>query len=265
MFFSNQIMQLFFIVIFLSISIIQTLDYDIDNRQICTHKPFTVNFRHNCSRTRLLQDVTIPNIDQDLYISIIINRRSSANTSFIVTKSVNYHQQVHFTFITFGGQYLYINNKMMIQLNDTSINTIVYDSSYEQFTQTSESPIPIEYLISNPFCLLKQTQFLPVEQISRIYYLYTDEIDLEIDLSSSTYQISPSFIGFDTCFTTVSSLTPVAIVLIVIVTVLSVITTVLILFCLKRQITQLYHIWINWIRARRGLLPTNTIHATPSS
>ncbi|CAF4940719.1 unnamed protein product, partial [Rotaria sp. Silwood1] len=34
-------MQLFLFIIFLSVSLIQTLDdYDIDNKQVCTHKPF---------------------------------------------------------------------------------------------------------------------------------------------------------------------------------------------------------------------------------
>ncbi|CAF3233223.1 unnamed protein product, partial [Rotaria sp. Silwood2] len=55
------------------------------------------------------------------------------------------------------------------------------------------------------------------------------------------------------------------IILIVSISVLGLITTVLIGICLRKQLTQLYHILENWIKQKRGLIPSITIHGKPSS
>ncbi|CAF1209514.1 unnamed protein product [Rotaria sordida] len=259
-------MQLFLFIIFLSISIVQTLDYDIDNQQTCTHKPFLVNFQHNCSRTRLIQDVNIPNNDQILHISIILKSSLINKTSLNIIKSLKYKQKIYLTFFTTFKQFISINNKTIIQLNETTISSYLYDTFSEEFIQwTNSISIPLISYFSNPYCILKEKRFLPSEKISRIYYLYTNETNLNIDLSMSSYQISPLFIHFNTCFSIETRLTTLAIVLIVIISVLGFITTVLIIICLKKQLIQLYHIVENWIRQKRGLIPSITIHGKPSS
>jgi hypothetical protein len=102
---------------------IQTFDYGIDNQQICTHRPFMVNFPHDCSRTRLTEDINIPNNDQILYISFIFTTTSGMNTSIIITKSSKYNQKIYLTVFTLTGRYIFINNKTLITLNDTAVTT----------------------------------------------------------------------------------------------------------------------------------------------
>ncbi|CAF2469183.1 unnamed protein product [Rotaria sp. Silwood2] len=257
-------MQQFLFVIFLSISLIQTLDYNIDNQQVCTHKPFMVNFQHYCSRTRLIQDVNIPNSDQILHISIIFKSISSNRTSLNIIKSSQYKQKIYFTFFTIFGRFMYINNNTIIPLNDRTISSYLYNTSSEEFTQWTNSVlIPLTPYLSDPFCFLKQQNFLPLENISRIYYLYTNETNLNIDLSMSSYLISPLF--FYTCFSVETRVSTAGIILIVSISVLGLITTVLIGICLRKQLTQLYHILENWIKQKRGLIPSITIHGKPSS
>ncbi|CAF0939516.1 unnamed protein product [Rotaria sp. Silwood1] len=113
--------------------------------------------------------------------------------------------------------------------------------------------------------MLKDKCFLPLEKISRIYYLYTNETNLNIVLSMSSYQISPLFIHFDTCFDIEKHLPILAIVLIVIISVLDFITIILVGICLKKQLIRLYHIRKNWINQKHGLIPSITIHGKPSS
>jgi len=253
------------LIIFLSISIIQTLDYDINNQQICTHKPFNVNFHHNCSRTRLIQNVSVPNTDEILYISIIFESISNINTTLNIIKSSTYNQKIYFTFLTLVEQNMYVNNKTILSLDNTTVNSYLYDTLSDEFMQTIEPFfIPTAFLLLNPYCILKQPSVLPPSNISRIYYLYTNETNLNLDFTTSTYRISPLFNRFDTCFTVVKTLTTLAIGLIVGVSVLSFITLVLIAICLNKQLTQLYHIWKNWQTNKEGTPPQITIHGTPS-
>jgi hypothetical protein len=253
------------LIIFLSISLIQTLDYDINNEQICTHKPFKIDFHHNCSRTRLIQNVSIPNTDEIIYISIIFESISNINTTLNITKSSTYNQKIYFTFLTLVEQNMYVNNKIILSLNNTTVNSYLYDTLSEQFIEVIKPFfIPTEFLLNNPYCILKEPNVLPPSDISRIYYLYTNETNLNFDLTISNYRISPLFNSFDTCYAVVTTLTTLAIGLIVGVCVLSLITLILIGICLKKQLTELYHIWKNWWANRHGTLPQITIHGTPS-
>jgi hypothetical protein len=252
-------MQLSLLIILLCLSIIQTFDYDIDNQQICTHRPFIANFHHNCSRTRLIQNVSVPNTDQVLYISFIFTT-TDVNTSLTITKSAEYNQKIYLLFFTFTGRYVHINNNTMLTLNDTSISTYLYDTLLEQFSPTMSAYFTSSVAVfTNPYCLLKDTRLLPSQEISRVYYLYTNKTEIYIDLSTSSYRISPLFDGFATCFAIQSNLGPLAIGLIVGVSVLSFATTVLVAFCLKKQLIELYHIWKNFVRQKLGLTPTNII------
>ncbi|CAF4393022.1 unnamed protein product, partial [Rotaria sp. Silwood2] len=157
-----------------------------------------------------------------------------------------------------------INNNTIIPLNDRTISSYLYNTSSEEFTQWTNSVlIPLTPYLSDPFCFLKQQNFLPLENISRIYYLYTNETNLNIDLSMSSYLISPLF--FYTCFSVETRVSTAGIILIVSISVLGLITTVLIGICLRKQLTQLYHILENWIKQKRGLIPSITIHGKPSS
>lgn len=260
-------MQLYLFLLVMSIARIQALNYKADNRQACTRKPFLVNFPHNCSRTRLIQDVNVPNTDQLLYISLIFSNNVSSKSSLTVLKSSSYRQQIHFTFTTMLQRDIILNNdsSQVVTVNSSIIRSYMYDSSNEQFTLLNtyvvqSHPPPERYL-----CILKYDEFKPSEPVSRIYYLFTNESNLQLDLTSSSNQISPVFDGFDRCFGVRTSLTALGIALIVIVSVLGLITTVLILICLNRQVRQFYHIWKNWMRERLGLTPVVQIHATPST
>jgi hypothetical protein len=114
------------LIIFLSISIIQTQDYPINNQQICTHRPFNADFHHNCSRTRLIQNVSIPNTDEILYISIIFEPTSNINTTLTIKKSSTYNQRIFLTFLTFTEQYMYINNKTILTLSNILYSNIIF-------------------------------------------------------------------------------------------------------------------------------------------
>ena len=250
----------------MSIARIRALNYGIDNRQACTRKPFLVNFPHNCSRTRLIQDVNVPNTDQLLYISLIFSNNVSSKSSLTVLKSSSYRQQIHFTFTTTLQRDIILNNSSQVVTVNSSISrSYMYDSSNELFTPLKTYDVQSNAPPERYFCKLKYDEFKPSEPVSRIYYLFTDEANLQLDLTASSNQISPVFDGFDRCFEVRTSLSALGIALIVIVSVLGLITTVLILICLNRQVRQFYHIWKNWMRERLGLTPVVQIYATPSS
>lgn len=251
------------LIIFLSTLIIHGLEYDIDNQQICTHRPFQANFNHNCSRTRLIANISVPNTDDDLYITVIFESSSNIPIILNITKSSIFDQKIHFTFVTFNQRYIIVNNETILILGNTTINLYLYDTSSENIISTVK-PYLIPELVSliNPYCILKTYQeFLPPLNITRIYYLYTNETNLYLDFSLSTYRIAPLIDRFQSCFTTKTDLTAAAIVLIVVISILSGVTLVLIGFCLKKQLTQLLHIFRNRLRGRLGILPQVTIGA----
>ena len=259
-------MQLHLLVILMSIARIPALSYNIDNRQACTRKPFLVSFTHNCSRTRLIEDVNIPNTDQLLYISLIFANNVSNKSSLTVLKSPGDPQQIYFTFTTMLERDIILHNSsQVVNLNATVSRLYRYDSATEQFTLLKTYNVQSDAPAERYFCKLKYDEFKPSTPVSRIYYLFTNETDLQLDFSVSSNQISPTFDGFDHCFKVRTSLTPLGIALIVIVSALALITTILILVCLKKQVQQFYHIWSNWMRERLGLTPVVRIYATPSS
>jgi hypothetical protein len=236
------------IIIFLAVCIVQATDYDINNEQICTNTPFVANFRHNCSRTRLTKDITIPNTNQILYITIIFDLLSKANTSLTITTSPNYNQTVYLTYIK-----LLERNASLNKTNFTA-NFYSYDTFSEQITQTNYSHL----VSSDPFCYLKN-QSLPVSNVTRVYYLYTNETNLNIDFSKSSSGISSQLIGFGLCYTVKTWFSTWAIVLIVLISVFSLVTVILVLICLKKQVTELIHIWKNWLIQKLGMTPKQTI------
>ncbi|CAF1411949.1 unnamed protein product [Rotaria magnacalcarata] len=265
-------MQFILFIVSLVVSIVQTLDYDINNQQVCTRNPFMVNFHHNCSRTRLIQDVNIVNDNRVLQIAIIFSPQNDTtllpiNTSLNIIRSSNYNQTVYFMFYTILGQQMVINSEIKMQLNPISIGLYSYDTFSTQFIPWTNSiylaNLNIPFLES--LCLLKDKRLYPPEQISRCYYLFTDETNLTIDLSKSSSHISSFLNLFDGCFVVETSLTTLAIVLIVIVSVFSFISLVLVGLCLKKQLRQLYEILENFIRHKRDEIPSGVFAGTPTT
>jgi len=244
------------IILFLTVSIVQATDYGISNEQLCTNTPFVANFPHNCSRTRLTEDVTIPNTNQVLYIVIMREVTSNVSGSFTFTPSPNYNQTVYLTFVKFVAGNLYVNNQTTIPVAEFTASFYLYDTSSEQFTETNNSFITPQP--GDPFCYLKN-QSLPASNVTRVYYLYTNETNLNIDLSKSSSVISSQLIGFDICYTVETSLSTLAIILIVLISVFSLVTVILVLICLKKQVTELIHIWKNWLIQKLGMTPKQTI------
>ena len=236
---------------------IQSLDYLIANQQICTNKPFSVPSPHNCSRTRLRETVADSNDDTLIPITIFFDNASITNTSLIVRKSVG-HRRLNLTFASAYPRTIYLNNRLPIFINQTRYLSYVYDSLNETFLRVTGLQVNGDNR-SGYICTLKDRLVTPAETSTRIYFLYTTEEYLLVDLSQSGTEISPFFSGFIGCFGLKGSLSTLGIVLIVVVCVLSLITTVLIAFWLKRQLKQLYHIWKNWVRARLGLTPEQQI------
>ena len=253
-------MQVFFLTLFLSISIVQTLDYNINNQQICTQKPFTVNFNHQCSRTRLSDNINTPNTNQILYITIILNITSNKNTTFTINKSSKYNQKIYLIFLTNNRQYMYMNNKTMLILDNITINSYLYDTSNEEYTQIFKPMSAVDWFSPSKFyCILKNEKLLPPQNITRIYYLYTNETNLKLDFSRSTSQISPLFKQFEICYTTKTRLITSAIIIIVFACLLSLTALILIIICLKRQVRALFVILDNCLNQRVTRLPPITI------
>lgn len=96
-----------------------------------------------------------------------------------------------------------------------------------------------------------------------MYFIYTDQNDLVIDLNFWSMELSPFYHVLEQCFVFKGSLTPLGIALIVIVCVLSLITTALILYWLRKQLGQLWAIGKNRFNHRMGKIPENTIDSEP--
>ncbi|CAF3625757.1 unnamed protein product [Rotaria socialis] len=265
-------MQLILFIVFLIVSSVQTLDYDINNQQLCTHNPFMVNFHHNCSRTRLIPDVNTINDNRVLQIAIIFSPPNDTtslriNTSLNIIRSSNYNQTIYFMFYTILEQQMVINSEIKMQLNLISIGLYSYDTFSTQFIPWTNSIYLANLNIpfSESLCLLKDKRLYPPEKISRCYFLFTDETNLTIDLSQSSSHIPSLMNLFDGCFAVKTSLTTLAIVLIVIVTVFSLISLVLVGLCLKKQLRQLYEILENCIRHKRDEIPSGVFTGTPTT
>ncbi|CAF0950949.1 unnamed protein product [Adineta steineri] len=257
--FTQQMKPSKIVIIFLTVSVIQTTDYAINDQQICTRNPFTANFNHNCSRARLLQTVDTPNTNAIIHITIIfdlllcgfdgllnISPTGILNTSFTITKSDEYDQLIYFTFFSWSQRSMYINNKTNLTFGASTINSYLYNTSSEQFSLTI-NPLPI--VECN--CALLNKSFTP-ENVTRVYYLNTDAINLNIDLSTSSYYIPPMFDFVGICLTTETKLSTGGKVFIILISVFSFITIVLIAICLRKQLKELWHIFTNYLKEKRG-------------
>ncbi|UJR30863.1 hypothetical protein I4U23_018378 [Adineta vaga] len=260
-------MRILIIIIFLHISSINTIDYNINNEQICTHRPFVANFPHNCSRTRLTTDVQLPNRNDILFLTIIFRPKlvisdhdlsiayvKNMSTSLTLIKSASYNQKIYLTFFATNERSMSINNFTKLSFKESTVNSYLYDTSLEELSPWKNS---ID-MNNASVCMMKVASF-PPEGLTRAYYLYTNETDLIIDLSKSSSYISPLFNFFQACFTTETDIKPTAIVLIVLVCVFSVISVIILGICLRKQLKELYYIFTNWIKKVTGQNPIQMV------
>ena len=250
------------LLILVTLSALQADDFRINNQQLCTQRPFNVNFRHNCSRTRLVKDAG-QNVDQVLHIAILFAQANSSLTTISLSNSSQHVQKVYLTFITpEGGRYISINNRKPMPLNDLAVSPFLYDFRDGSVTPLSPSSMRSGIGYGADRCKPKSLEpEFAAWNSSRIYYLATGVSDLRIDFSSTSRRIPPLLVYFHDCYGWQSTLSALAIFLIVLISALALITAVLVLFCLKKQVKQLYHILRNFLNRRRGLTPKIHIDA----
>lgn len=244
----KTIMKILFLFLSATVSLVQSADYDISNFQICTRKPFFANFAHNCSRKRLVEDVQMANSDKIIFLYMILPNSNNETLSLTVRNRVDYSQKIYFLFITHKQRTIYFSNYTVpIVLSNLTLSTYFYDPLSNYF-----GPIRSEVSLTKPTCEYLDKKYLPSENISRIYYIYTNQSNLDFDFSISTNQISPVIIDLQICYGSLRKLTPLAIFLICFTSVICLITIIFIIDCLYRQVVPL----IGILRNRTNIPPT---------
>ncbi|CAF1344202.1 unnamed protein product [Adineta ricciae] len=253
-------MRLSILLFFLSISHIHSIDYDIDNEQMCIQTPFVANFRCNCTRTRFTSDVQVPNNNSMLLLNFIFqpqfdtsNNGSSAemtqnvNISLTFIQSSTLTQTIYLTFFSLNKTVLSLNSNTTLAFKAMTVYAYVFNT-YSNDIRIWKDPVTL----GEPrLCFMRNTSFPPAG-LTRVYYFNTNETNLTIDLTKSSYRIAPLFTSFETCFETIVILSSGSIAFIVLVVVFSAITILLLVICLWKQIRELLYIIQNWIRNKTG-------------
>ncbi|CAF0851200.1 unnamed protein product [Adineta ricciae] len=253
-------MRLSILLFFLSISHIHSIDYDIDNEQMCIQTPFVADFRCNCTRARFTSDVQVPNNNSMLLLNFIFQPQfntSNNGSSTEMTQNVNVFltfiqsstlaQTIYLTFFSLNKTVLSVNSNTTLAFNALTFYAYVFNTSSNDIRMWKD-PVTL----GEPrLCFMRNSSFPPAG-LTRAYYFNTNETNLTIDLTKSSYRIAPLFISFEICFETISTLSSGGIVFIVLVVVFSAITILLLVICLWKQIKELLYIIRNWINKKTG-------------